>query len=1030
VKGVLAILKVSALVGACIWGSGLVLVQAQAGTHFQVEDSEYYDVSLTSTVPIGASVQSISTVITIAVEKSTAYDMTQFTLGGLLSETTYYKYEDNFHNLIEFTTDENGEYRYTQDLSAFHFIIIQPHKSTKFIKDDAAGGDCVAIGIWDQATKTCTLTTDVSETIQMESSGITLDGNGFGFTQKCCIGTGVYVNGHHGIVVKNVLFRHLSYSITLINASNVTVTNNSFVDVTTAVFLYASSDNKLIDNEILRGSSKHSHGIGFDVTFGSARNTILRNNISEKATSIWLYSGANENIVAYNTISASTFIGLRMYASSRNEIFNNNFVDNVNQVRLEFGSDNLFHLNAPVGGNYWSSFDSPAEGCFDQNEDGFCDSPYSFAGGSDHLPWAVPITEPPELNAGASNVLFIPGFQGSRLYRQSFLGEDELWVPTRNQDAEQLFLNEAGQPLDANIYTRDIIDRTKFIFPIYEGFIDFMDKEMVGAGIINEWRALPYDWRLAVDEVATQPSLKQGLEELVASSDSGKVTVITHSNGGLVAKMALSDPAIANQVDRLIMVATPQLGTPKALAALLHGEEQELGMGAIMNKKTARELGENMPGAYGLLPFAGYFNAVADPVIQFTDEVVNSYDFRSIYGESIDSFAELAQFLAGDNGGRTEPAENDLNAPNVLNMPLLNRALDLHDNSLDNWSPPAGVEVIQIAGWGLDTIYALEYDDCDFCPFGQNLSNLDRDLKQTIDGDGTVVLPSAVGSDFKKYFLNILEFNKDNFINKEHKNILEVAPLQELLNKIVIDDLAVLPSHISENKPDPILGDTRYRLRMKSPVAVHVYDSVGRHTGLIDNPNPQSDLQLYEEEIPNSSYFELGDKKYLSLDGEDIYTIELKGEGIGTFTLEIDEVQGDTVIDTTAYQNIPVTPATTGKVLLQDSLVELELELDVDGDGQTDAVIQEGVAVPLLVSLAVLQQSIAELDAHHSVITRLSAWASAVEHFVNQEKTKQARQHSEKLEDSIRQLVDKKNGLSKDQAELLLRIVAQIINAL
>ena len=87
-----------------------------------------------------------------------------------------------------------------------------------------------------------------------------------------------------------------------------------------------------------------------------------------------------------------------------------------------------------------------------------------------------------------------------------------------------------------------------------------MDEEMVGAGIINEWKALPYDWRLALEDMlasgkkigekngednisyldaTSTPYIFQELERLAETSDTGKVTIITHSNGGLVAKYLL-----------------------------------------------------------------------------------------------------------------------------------------------------------------------------------------------------------------------------------------------------------------------------------------------------------------------------------------------------------------------------------------------------------------------------------------------------------------------------------------------------------
>ena len=45
------------------------------------------------------------------------------------------------------------------------------------ITDDSTGGDCTTIGTWDSVSKTCILTSDVSDNIVINSDGIILDGN-------------------------------------------------------------------------------------------------------------------------------------------------------------------------------------------------------------------------------------------------------------------------------------------------------------------------------------------------------------------------------------------------------------------------------------------------------------------------------------------------------------------------------------------------------------------------------------------------------------------------------------------------------------------------------------------------------------------------------------------------------------------------------------------------------------------------------------------------------------------------------------
>ncbi|MFA6566258.1 MAG: hypothetical protein WCT48_05935, partial [Candidatus Paceibacterota bacterium] len=148
---------------------------AGIGTHFAITDSEYLNIVLDSAETVDLTLTSIPKVITMMFATTTAAT-TQITLSGLLKNTTYYKYEDDYHHLVQFTSDDDGTYSYTQDISVRHFVFIQTRKSTKFISD--TGGDCASIGNWNQTTKTCALKQDISETVQIDGNNITLDGNG------------------------------------------------------------------------------------------------------------------------------------------------------------------------------------------------------------------------------------------------------------------------------------------------------------------------------------------------------------------------------------------------------------------------------------------------------------------------------------------------------------------------------------------------------------------------------------------------------------------------------------------------------------------------------------------------------------------------------------------------------------------------------------------------------------------------------------------------------------------------------------
>jgi len=220
-----------------------------------------------------------------------------------------------------------------------------------------------------------------------------------------------------------------------------------------------------------------------------------------------------------------------------------------------------------------------------------------------------------------SNVLFLPGVKASRLYRPQTVGgeENKLWEPGGNGDIEDLFLNPDGTSIRDDVYTRDILD-AHFSFgngDVYKEFSDFM-KDEVGTGLINAWEPAPYDWRLALDDIlksgaqtgdnisyltATDtPYIIQQLKNLAATSKSGKVTIIGHSNGGLVAKALvdkLRETEEEDLVDKIIFVGVPQTGTPKAIAVLLHGYQEALLQGLLVKTSTARTQTVRGPSRWG-----------------------------------------------------------------------------------------------------------------------------------------------------------------------------------------------------------------------------------------------------------------------------------------------------------------------------------------------------------------------------------------------------------------------------------------------
>lgn len=917
------------------------------GSMFQITDSDYLNISLHSTEIIKLRLESVPEMITMRIAPtSTLATSTQITITGLLPLTPYYKYEDNYHNLTSVFSNENGAYVYTQDISKSHRIFIQPRKSTKFISNNATGGDCASIGTWNPATLTCTLTNDLTETVQIDSDGITLDGGGHTMT-GLNTGNGIYLYEKSGVTIKNLTIKNFSYGITLDLSSNNTVhTNTISVDMTSSnrytgetLTLYDSNNNKIYDNSF----SKANEAL---TLYNSSSNKIYRNTFSEAGEA------------------------LTLYYSNDNEIYNNNFINNTTHLTDYSGVRNTFNLPEPLGGNYFDTFDEPAEGCYDANPDGFCDAPYIvyYTNGRDTLPWTKQNgwAKPPDPCAVpgscVSNVLFLPGLEASRLYRPDYNGDtDQLWEPNTNSDANDLLLTADGKSVRSDVYTKDVIDEAYGTLNIYKSFIDQMN-ELKTAGTIADWKAAPYDWRLSLDDIlnngnelsggrvyyagalaaTSSPYILQELRRLAKSSKTGKVTIVAHSNGGLVVK-ALTNKLgseASNLIDKIIFVAVPQAGTPQAIGAILHGYEQGLPkdwFSTFLSPETARTIAENMPSAYNLLPSASYFTSISSPVATFEDKPILA-EFRARYGDAIRNSVQLKNFIT-DTRRFASSTPSDLKYPSVGNATLLSRAETLH-TTLDVWTPPQGVSLYEVAGWGEDTLATIEYKEGKKASCS-DLSNVRTCIvspavmykpKEVIDGDGTVVTPSALwtatATTTGKWWINLFKYNKPFFgVDRDHANILEVPELRMFIKNVLTNTILPPFTFISTTEPIADHADARLSFILHSPLNLSATDNLGNV------------ISSATSTIPGSRFTRYGEVQVLKVPKGTPITMSLTGYATGSFTLDMEELDGlNNVTASTIFSAIPSATSTTATISFPNGTLETATSLlvDYDGNGTTD----------------------------------------------------------------------------------------------
>ncbi len=224
---------------------------------------------------------------------------------------------------------------------------------------------------------------------------------------------GIYLNGSSN---NNIMDNNISENfdgLYLYMSSNNTIINNTISDnVNRGIFLSGSSGNDILNNNI---SNNLFDGIWLTkvLTTRSSNNNIINNTIWNNIFGAGLYAAESEynnitlnhlfsnkygirlqslarnNNITKNNISENTVCGVNLTSSSDNRIYHNIFWNNSAQA-YDDTSDNFWDSGYPSGGNFWSDFDEPGEGAYDDysgpsqtedGSDGIVDTNYTNIGG-------------------------------------------------------------------------------------------------------------------------------------------------------------------------------------------------------------------------------------------------------------------------------------------------------------------------------------------------------------------------------------------------------------------------------------------------------------------------------------------------------------------------------------------------------------------------------------------------------------------------------------------------------------------------
>ncbi|UCH88431.1 MAG: right-handed parallel beta-helix repeat-containing protein [Thermoplasmata archaeon] len=255
------------------------------GTYFEITDSEYQNIVLTSSENVHVFLVSLPKTISYYIEPESSVATTAVAIVGLLQNQIYYRYEDGIEK-EQFVTDESGKYTYTQDITTHHHVTIQEDRSTLYIYSDY------------------TFTSNLYNTLYIMANNVVIDGNGYTLYGPGYY-TGITVNGRTDVTIKNLNIKSFGVGIELGFSSNVKILDNVISNIIGfGISFYESTDSTISGNTI-----KNIGYYGIYIQHNCHNTVISNNHVSHNYRGVILFQ-SNYCTVTDNTISYHTNIGL------------------------------------------------------------------------------------------------------------------------------------------------------------------------------------------------------------------------------------------------------------------------------------------------------------------------------------------------------------------------------------------------------------------------------------------------------------------------------------------------------------------------------------------------------------------------------------------------------------------------------------------------------------------------------------------------------------------------------------------------
>ncbi|MDD4902159.1 MAG: hypothetical protein PHE24_03405 [Patescibacteria group bacterium] len=591
---------------------------------------------------------------------------------------------------------------------------------------------------------------------------------------------------------------------------------------------------------------------------------------------------------------AGAISGSGAITMSNSEIYNNN-------IGLELSGEGITISNSKIYNNKngglisWGTNQISAINNWWGDDSGPYHSSLNPQGKGDKITGNV-LFDPWTGKAAARNpVIIVPGIMGSYLVEAST--GNQVWLNLvgytlsgEDGDLRKLEMFPLGGSVESLVVDNAI--EKVLTEDFYSGLIQELKNNGYKEG--TDLFVFPYDWRYSIDCLAGAAecpdqgvgNLDTAIGRVLTSTGSKKVDIIAHSMGGLIAKAYIKKFG-SSTIDKLITIATPNLGSPRASKGLLYGDNMDIGAFGvyILNEATMKEISQNIPSIYQLLPSQEYLNLSGSYIADIYDA-----DNNGVKGNL--NYTDTSNFLI--NTGR--------------NGYLLANATALH-NKIDNLQVKDSFSISGCRKPTIDKIFILNKE---------RSGGYEYALRYT-SGDGTVPLISADNFGSQKYYA----------YQADHGKISSSNGVRQLVGAILDNKQANFNfsqyQNVSSSPADCALSGTQ--ISYHSPVTLSAYDQYGNYVG--KNGNGDTEIN-----IPGAQYDEIDGNKFIFLPSGENYTIIGRATASGSFNARVETVEDGQYTNESYFNEVPLAGISTKvEMAISDNQSSYAINIDQNGDG-------------------------------------------------------------------------------------------------